>query len=193
MANHVWGSRFASARTNGGIADNGQVKPERMNPAKGYAMENEKTEKRIQHAHIIMLYLIIYDAIAVSISYFAALWLRFDLRFSAIPPWYLEAWKSFALIYVVFCIVVFWFFRLYKSIWRFASFKELERISIATLVTTISHIVLITILFQLCFSILIIIIVQDAEGSYNLFLSNKSCYGCYCRLPLTKSKRLKYN
>ena len=111
-------------------------------------MENEKTEKRIQHAHIIMLYLIIYDAIAVSISYFAALWLRFDLRFSAIPPWYLEAWKSFALIYVVFCIVVFWFFRLYKSIWRFASFKELERISVATLITTVSHIVLITILFQ---------------------------------------------
>lgn len=31
------------------------------------------------------------------------------------------------LIYAVFCIIVFWCFRLYKSIWRFASYSELLR------------------------------------------------------------------
>lgn len=104
--------------------------------------------KRLQHSHIIMLYLIAYDIVAVSFSYFVALWLRFDLQYSAIPPWYLDAWKSFALIYAPLCIAIFWICRLYSSIWRFASFKELQRISIATLITTVLHIVLITILFQ---------------------------------------------
>lgn len=111
-------------------------------------MDKGKREKRIQHAQIIMAYLVVYDAVAVSFSYFAALWLRFDLRYSAIPYEYLTAWKKFALLYVVLCISTFWVFRLYKSIWRFASFKELQRITIASITTSFAHIVLITLLFQ---------------------------------------------
>ena len=111
-------------------------------------MAGNNEHKGLQHAHIIMIYLIVYDIAAVSLSYFVALWLRFDLRYSAIPLEYLNAWKKFALLYAALCIAVFWLFRLYRSIWRFASFKELERITIATLITTVAHIVLITMLFQ---------------------------------------------
>ena len=110
-------------------------------------IDNNK-ERKIQHAQIVMLYLIIYDLAAVTFSYFAALWLRFDLQYSAIPVRYLVAWRNFALIYALLCLAVFWLFRLYRSIWRFASFKELERITVATLITTVAHIVLITVLFQ---------------------------------------------
>ena len=111
-------------------------------------MNTKGNEKHIQHAHIVMIYLIVYDILAVSFSYFAALWVRFDLNYSWIPPIFLEAWKKFALIYALLCVAVFWLCRLYQSIWRFASFDELQRIAVATLITTLSHIVLITLLFQ---------------------------------------------
>ena len=81
------------------------------------------SEKRIQHSQLITAYLIVYDILAVSFAYFAALWLRFDLKFSVLVAGsYLGAWIKFAPIYAVICILVFWCLRLYKSIWRFASY-----------------------------------------------------------------------
>ena len=61
-----------------------------------------------------------------------------------IPEAYLHSWLTFAGVYAVVCIIVFWLFRLYRSIWRFASFKELQRIILATFVTTVLHTVAIT-------------------------------------------------
>lgn len=100
----------------------------------------------INHAHIVAFYLIIYDLIAVSAAFFLALLLRFDLHFSAIPQHYLDPWMKFAPFYAVFCIIVFFWLRLYKSIWRFASIKELERVTLATIITCGVHIILITLI-----------------------------------------------
>ena len=99
---------------------------------------NEK--KRFQHWQLITLYLIAYDIFAVTVPYFAALLVRFEFRFSAIPAGYLNAWIRFAPIYAVFCIAVFTVLRLYKSIWRFASYKELERVTIASCITCLFHV-----------------------------------------------------
>ena len=44
---------------------------------------------RIEHWQLIMIYLIIYDVIAVNGAFFLALWLRFDLRFTMISGNYL--------------------------------------------------------------------------------------------------------
>ena len=88
--------------------------------------------------------LVIYDIISVNVSYFAALWLRFDLRFSMIPKGYLNPFLTFAPFYTVFCILLFRQMKLYSSIWRFASFTELARIIIASVVTGVFHVVAIT-------------------------------------------------
>ena len=112
------------------------------------AQIQQNTKKRFQHAQWIALYLAAYDVIAVTLAYFLALWLRFDGRFSLVPAMYLEPWKSFAPFYAVLCLLVFAGCRLYNSIWRFASFKELQRVTIATLITTILHIILITTIWQ---------------------------------------------
>ena len=104
--------------------------------------KNKMNNKKIfQHWQRVSLYLVAYDAIAVTLSYFLALLIRFDFSFSLIPYIYFQPWRFFAPFYAVFCIIIFWGLRLYRSIWRFASFKELERISLASLVTTIIHIV----------------------------------------------------
>lgn len=107
--------------------------------------KNIKNNKKLfEHWQRVSLYLVIYDAIAVTVSYFLALLVRFDFQFSMIPLIYFRPWEYFASFYAVFCILVFWSLRLYNSIWRFASFTELERISLATIITTIIHIIGIT-------------------------------------------------
>ena len=103
-----------------------------------------KNKRNLEHWQIIVAFLIAYDIVAVNLAYFLALWFRFDCVFSRIPGEYLLAWKQFAPIYTVLCIAVFFFLKLYNSMWRFASFTELLRIAFASLLTSALHIVLIT-------------------------------------------------
>ena len=101
-----------------------------------------------KHWQIIAFYLIIYDFLAVTGSYFLALWLRFDGLFSAIPEDYFDSWLRFTPIYAAFSLFVFWHLRLYKSVWRFASFNELNRVILSSVITAIFHTVVITVFFQ---------------------------------------------
>ncbi len=108
-------------------------------------MEKRIRKRRLEHWEIIAFYLVIYDIIAINFSYFFGLLLRFDFRFSAIPRQYLVSFLKFAPVYTVFAVAVFYFLRLYKSIWRFASFSELNRICAATVITAVFHVLGITI------------------------------------------------
>ena len=108
--------------------------------------ELKKKKKRIlEHWMVIALYLIFYDVVAVNLSYFFGLLLRFDLRYSNIPPEYFSAFVRFAPFYTIFVLVVFYALHLYNSLWRFASFSELNRIFAATVITTLFHVVGITV------------------------------------------------
>ena len=72
------------------------------------------------HWRIVAVLLAIYDVIIVNMSYFMALWLRFDCQFSQIRADFMQSWMRFVPIYTVFCLVVFSFSKLYRSLWRFA-------------------------------------------------------------------------
>ncbi len=112
---------------------------------------NEKIpymKRAIEHWKIVALYLILYDVIAVNVSYFLGLWLRFDLHYGAIPKEYIIAFLEFAPIYTVVCLLVFGRLHLYSSVWRFASFTELNRVMLATIITTIFQFVGITVFFH---------------------------------------------
>lgn len=91
--------------------------------------------RKLEHWQVVTLLLMLYDFTAVALSYCLALWIRFDCKFSRIETGYLQAYGKSILIYGLFCVVVFWFLRLYKSIWRFASYSELLRVVAATLLT----------------------------------------------------------
>lgn len=97
--------------------------------------------RRIEHWRVIAFLLIVYDLAAVNLSYFLALWLRFDCRFSAIPPVYWDRFVAFLPIYSLVCMAVFFCLRLYRSLWRFASYSELVRVISATLITTVFQVV----------------------------------------------------
>ena len=104
--------------------------------------------KKIKHWMLIAFFLCFYDIVAVNLSYIFGLFIRFDLTFSAIPKEYMLAYVKFAPIYTAFSVVVFFVFKLYNSLWRFASIGELSRIFLASIVTTIFQAVGITLLFM---------------------------------------------
>ena len=96
---------------------------------------SKKTKFRLEHWQVITLFLLAYDFIAILASYFGALWIRFDCKYQSIPENYLQMYKNTILIYAVCCLIVFWFVHLYRTIWRFASYSELLRVTFATAVT----------------------------------------------------------
>lgn len=100
---------------------------------------------KMEHWKAISIYLVVYDVIAINFAFFFGLWLRFDLQFSKIPREYFSAFLKFAPFYTVFTILVFAFWHLYNSLWRFASFNELTRIIEATVITGTFHIIGITV------------------------------------------------
>lgn len=102
--------------------------------------DNKPKKFRLQHWQIIALFLAVYDAIAVNAAYFLALLLRFDFQYSHIDLRYLIAWQHFAPVYTIICIIVFYIFKLYQSLWRFASYHELVRVIEASVVTCLVQI-----------------------------------------------------
>lgn len=93
--------------------------------------------------------LLLYDIGAVNISFFLALWFRFECQYHMIPGSYLKPFFRFAPIYSIFCIAVFFNFRLYNSIWRFASYNELARVLVSAAIISAFHLVGITVTCQL--------------------------------------------
>ena len=112
----------------------------------------KKAARFFEHWHLIAVFLILYDVVAATGSYFLALWLRFDCHFSGITQGYLYSWLIFSPIYAAITVLVFWKAHLYRSMWRFASYVELERITISSLLLGILHTVGITVTSELCMS-----------------------------------------
>ena len=97
-------------------------------------------DKKIKHWQVITFLLVCFDVFAVIASYYAALLVRFDLRFSEIPREYLKEYMITILPYVVVCVMVFVFFRLYRSLWRYVSFREVVYMIMATAITFVINI-----------------------------------------------------
>lgn len=97
------------------------------------------SKRKIEQWQVVRLLLMVYDFIAVIVSFGIALWLRFDCKVTSVEPQYLTNYTKTIIIYALFCLVVFWFLRLYKSIWRFASYSELMRVILATVVTGVIY------------------------------------------------------
>ncbi len=152
------------------------------------AKTNDKL--RMHHWQLVTVFLVAYDLAAVIFSYFIALFLRFDCRYSAIPHDYLTGYYKSIIVYAIIVAVVFQCFRLYQSIWRFASFVELCRLLMATAITSIIYVLFETIciermpvsyfIFGIVFQLLLTVGVRFSYRfilllrEKNYFLANKS-------------------
>ena len=68
------------------------------------------------------------DILSICTAFFAALWLRFDFQFNAIEKEFLMTYSRIILPWCAICLVTFYCFRLYNSIWSFVSTDELMRV-----------------------------------------------------------------
>ena len=93
----------------------------------------------VEHWQAVNIFLAGYDIFAVIVSYLAALWLRFDCHISRVPVEYMNGYCYSIPVYLVVCLGVFWVLRLYKSIWRFASFSELKRMIVASMLLLVLY------------------------------------------------------
>ena len=82
------------------------------------------------------------DICSIAISFFFALMIRFEFVYSHIPELYLDGYLKIVPIYIVISLVVFYFCRLYHSIWRFASINELIHIVIAYMIMIIVAVII---------------------------------------------------
>lgn len=94
------------------------------------------------------LWIVLLDILAVNVSYYLALLIRFYVNFQFRPTvtYYLTDFTTFAPFYTVIAIAVFWLFKLYGGMWRYAGINDMNRIILANLCTVLVQ-VLGTILF----------------------------------------------
>lgn len=99
---------------------------------------------KIKHWHKVAYLLVFYDFVTVILSYFLALWFRFDCNYTSIEPQYLDRYFEIIIPYAIYVVVVYWVMDLYRSIWRFASFYELKRMIYASIITLLCNAFVVT-------------------------------------------------
>ena len=99
---------------------------------KGNKLEQNQNKNKRQ-LFIRQLVLFIVDVFVLNASVILALLMRFDVSILMIPDHYAAIYKNTAIIYTAASIAIFWFFRLYHSLWRYASISELYKITLACL------------------------------------------------------------
>lgn len=96
----------------------------------------------------ISILLFFYDIFVMNLSYGLALWLRFDFQFSDIPTDYLMTWIKYIPIHTVCTLILMFAFKLYRSMWRFASFDELSRTTVVSAISLALNIIGTTVIFE---------------------------------------------
>ena len=86
--------------------------------------------------------LILMDAMAVTVSSFAAIYLRFEFSFKEIPAQYLDRYGRILPCTIVLTVLFFFLWKLYRSVWRYASATELINIAFATSCAAAAQLVL---------------------------------------------------
>ena len=135
--------------------------------------------------HARSFLLMAFDLIAMAGAYFLALWIRFDCEYTQIPRHFLVSLAKFLPIYILAGLIVFCALRLYQSVWRFASFSELKRILLASLITTLVHIFGITFLFE---RMPISYYIVGAIAQFVLIIGIRFCYR-FVALERERAKR----
>ncbi len=86
------------------------------------------------------LALVIMDIMAIMISSFAALYIRYEFSFSAIQPKFMDRFEKLLPINICVGLILFVIFKLYRSVWRYASATELINILFATTCAAVAQI-----------------------------------------------------
>lgn len=84
--------------------------------------------------------LVLADIVAINLAAFFALYSRFEFSFSQLQQsGYLDQLSRFAVVGTLLTLLVFYFLRLYSSMWEYASTAELVRIGSASIISALLY------------------------------------------------------
>ena len=109
--------------------------------------------KKLSHNSRISEYLLmLFDALAVNFSYGIVLLLRFEGFLHYIDVAYVHTFKWLIIPYAIISVVVFYAFRMYKSVWKFAGFDEMVRALFGSSVASVIYSALATVLINIAYT-----------------------------------------
>ena len=111
------------------------------------------------------VYLVCYDMVAVALSSYLALLLRFDLHPNQIPPKYLTVLWATIWISMLGTVVIFAAFRLYSSLWTYAGTTEMMYVVSACVIDSVLN--------------MVVILLNHREQAYPLPRSYYMLYGVF--------------
>ena len=85
--------------------------------------------------------LAIADVLIVLVAAMGALWIRYDFSFTAIDKVFFYNAVKMLPFDVVTTLVIFWFCKLYQSVWRYASANELIKVAMAVIIEGVLQLV----------------------------------------------------
>lgn len=102
----------------------------------------EETRKDKLQLLVRRFFLIITDIVLINGSIILALVMRFDVNIALIEPQYIDNYKATWLLFTIITLIIFWFFRMYHSLWQYASIAELYKIVEACITAEIAYLAL---------------------------------------------------
>ena len=88
-------------------------------------MENKQINYQLLFRRVSLVF---YDIASILAASFLAIAMRYEFEYELIPDYFLETILRFLPFNIIFTIIIFYFFRLYHSLWAFAGENELQNI-----------------------------------------------------------------
>ena len=101
-------------------------------------MMGETKKDRIQLL-VRRFFLFLTDTFLLNACVYLSLIMRFDVGIVSIEPQYINNYVDNMLFYTIISLLIFWVFRLYHSLWQYASIAEVYRIAEACITVEVVH------------------------------------------------------
>jgi FlaA1/EpsC-like NDP-sugar epimerase len=101
-------------------------------------MTKRIVDKKLSYRRVFIL---LCDVIVIMVSNATALLLRFDLDPRKVEMRFVESVWSYIPINLLITLIIFYIFRLYHSIWRYAGIVEMQNVLAATMIAAITQMV----------------------------------------------------
>ncbi len=102
----------------------------------------EETRKDKLQLLIRRIFLIITDILLINGAVYLSLIMRFNVEISSIEEQYIRNYEKAVIPFTIITLVIFWSFRMYHSLWQYASIAELYKIVEACIVAELMHLAL---------------------------------------------------
>lgn len=127
--------------------------------------------------------LIIFDITIINLVSAFALLIRFN-SIQAIPQYYLDVMAFFCIPQTILTLVIFFIFRLYHSLWRYASVDELVNIIVACFFSTITNFIVLSLFgksyprsYWILFFEFLVFLIGGIRFFYRVLRNTKNRYG----------------